>query len=155
MFKLGEKVILDGDTKTVVTKVDRKGNVCVAALRSIRFDAKGHQIGRIGTRQINHKIEKIMQKKRNEEVENKKTKLASRIVSIMIADEGVQHTETYMNSAITFHVGAIDALKTEKDVDKYLSTYVPKSNIRKDVLDFVNINNAAKKVEREEVATNG
>lgn len=51
--------------------------------------------------------------------------------------------------------GAFDALETEKDVDKYLSTYVPKSNIRKDVIDFVNINNAAKKAEREEVVTNG
>lgn len=155
MFKVGEKVILDGEEKVVIAKIDKKGNIFIDGLKSVKFDQSGKQVGHIGTRQISHKIEKIAKKKKNEALERKKSDLASKIVSIMVTAEGVQHTETYMNSALTFHVGAIDALETEVDVDKYLATYVPGSNIKKDILDFVIKNTAVKNKEREEMLVNG
>ena len=155
MFKVGDIVILDGEITTTVSKVDKKGNVWIEGLKSVKFDENGNQIVKPGGRVLNHVITKKPKRKKNADLERCKTVLASQVVDIMIADEGVQHTDTYMHSALKFHIGAIDVLETEEDVDRYISTYVPKAHIKEDILSFVDKNNADKALQREEVETDG
>lgn len=61
--------------------------------------------------------------------------IASEVVDYMIASEGVSHTESYRESALAFHTGAISRLVTADDVENYVVTYVPGNlKIESDIL---------------------